>query len=319
MKNISFYKNAFDASSTITVLDEILVCIQNGTYKRQILKLRQFYGENRDEYTKLKSQLPAVTFSGVFGERRKEQFLQAYSGVIVFDIDKLEDANTVYNELSKDPLVYSAWISPSNSGIKFLVLTTATAIEHKLFFQTLRQHFEKSYNIQVDKSGSDITRLCYVSFDENLRINKQSQIVTRDFIDENAFSKDIGFSIKQLKAERPSTDKQIDSSHNRGKGKNNPQHRELIKRIIRYLSSQNKSITSTYDSWYRVAYAIANTFSYDVGLKYYLELCRLDKGLHDEVKSTKMLQYCYDHKINNLIKFSTIVFLAGEVGFNIIK
>ena len=98
------------------------------------------------------------------------------------------------------------------------------------------------------------------------------------------------------------------------KGKNASEHRIEISKIIKYLDKKNLSITSNYDNWYRVGYAIANTFTSDLAKEYYLKLCRLDGACHNEEESVKMLIYCYDNS-KGYINFGTIIHLAQEQGY----
>src|ERR1700722_1551847 len=322
MKRISYYKNAFESKSESIELHQMLTQFQNGIFKHSIDTLRMHYENSNQEYSKAKSQLPAVTFSALFGSKRKLEFLEHYTGILVFDIDKLETENmkSLLQQLRKDDLISCAWISPSNRGIKFIVLTEASLVEHKLFFYALLELFESKYNIKIDKSGSDITRLCYVSYDNSLEIKTNQNVIKREFIDEIATVEEYRITIHTITSDKKNSNSSgFSNDHKKGKGKNLAQHRETMKKIIEYLDSQNKSITNTYENWYRVAYAIANSFSYDVGERYYLQLCRMDKNLHFEEKSIKMLRYCYENKINNLINFSTLIYLAQKEGFDLKK
>ena len=88
-----------------------------------------------------------------------------------------------------------------------------------------------------------------------------------------------------------------------------------IEKIIKYLKKNNKSITVTYTDWFRVALAIANSFTHEVGQKYYLQLCELDGDNYDEYKSKYLLDYCYANRKLGKIGFPTIVYLAKQAGF----
>jgi hypothetical protein len=88
-------------------------------------------------------------------------------------------------------------------------------------------------------------------------------------------------------------------------GRNKATKRNEIQKMIKFLKNKNLSITSDYERWFRIAYAIANTFTYDVGKKYFLQLCQLDGPRHDEEKSINILQYCYVNSRRS-ISFGTI-------------
>jgi len=84
--------------------------------------------------------------------------------------------------------------------------------------------------------------------------------------------------------------------------------------IIKYLSKRNLSITNSYSDWYKVALAIANSFTYDIGEKYFLRLSKLDVNKYDEQKCRTLLKYCYENS-KGKFNFGTIVYLAIKVGY----
>ena len=45
------------------------------------------------------------------------------------------------------------------------------------------------------------------------------------------------------------------------------------------MTKRNLSITNSYEEWYRIALAIANTFTYEIGEKYFLKISKIDDGL----------------------------------------
>ena len=152
------------------ILDEI----KTGKYKHAIVYLRKSLSENKMEaYEKAKKSLPAFTPSGKFIGGRKMEFLVDYSNCIILDIDKLNTEELVkVNHLARQcEFTYACFISPSGNGLKILVKVSSTKTEHKETFLAIQDHYEKLLNLEIDKSGKDITRLCFYSWDENLFIN----------------------------------------------------------------------------------------------------------------------------------------------------
>ena len=99
-------------------------------------------------------------------------------------------------------------------------------------------------------------------------------------------------------------------------GLNKEADRIMMKKIIIFLKKNNKSITISHSKWYKCAYAIANTFSYEIGLKYFLSLSELDGPSYDEYKSRERIKYCYlNKKDEGGVHFATIITFAKEVGF----
>jgi hypothetical protein len=152
------------------ILDEI----KTGKYKHAIVYLRKSLSENKMEaYEKAKKSLPAFTPSGKFVGGRKMNFLQEYSNIIILDIDKLqpEQLAKVNHSARQCEFTYVCFISPSGNGLKILVKVSSTKAEHKETFLAIQDHYEKLLNLEIDKSGKDITRLCFYSYDENLFLN----------------------------------------------------------------------------------------------------------------------------------------------------
>jgi hypothetical protein len=173
----------------------------------------------------------------------------------------------------------------------------------------LVKYFFENYSIELDTSGSDFTRLCFVSHDKELILKNEIQSFNVEF-------KPIHNSTKNSTIKAPKT-KWISSKDTllNPMGKNNPYHRKTMKNIIKYLSKNSLSITDSYEKWLRVAFAISNSFTYDIGLKYFIDLCILDSDKFDETECKNLLINCYENTRGE-ISFNTIVHLAVTAGFN---
>ena len=158
-----------------TILDEI----KTGKYLHAIVYLRKSLLENKLEaYNKAKKSLPAFTPSGKFIDGRKLELLEGYSNFMILDIDKLEpEALQKAIEIVKNcEFTYASFISPSGNGLKILVKTENLKTEHKETFLLIQTHYEALLNLEIDKSGKDISRLCFYSHDENLYLNVDSKV-----------------------------------------------------------------------------------------------------------------------------------------------
>jgi hypothetical protein len=318
---LSIFNNAFQTIGAETTIIKELNDIKNGTYEPEILNCRNslIKENNKELYKKYKSQLKAVTFCGMFENGRKLSNLKHYNKLIVIDIDNIpnEDINIVKSKLIKDKYVMALWDSPSSLGFKGLVKIESTPENHKDFFISLSVYFLQQYNIELDKSGSDITRLCYVSFDKNIYINYDSEVFTELIEIENEPSSNITEEkVTRVKKEQNIS---LNKSAFATEGMNNQNDKKQIKKIIKYLSNKNLSITDTFDKWIKVAVIISNSFSFDIGENYFLSICRIDSDKHNELKSKELLKYCYNNrKLNhsNRITFATLIFMASEKGFN---
>ncbi|GBR75859.1 protein VirE super family [Candidatus Termititenax persephonae] len=308
-----------------------LLNIKSGVYRQLITKCRETFRQSKEDYDSLKKSLPSITISGVFNRIRKIEYLIGYTNLIVFDLDHIDsnEINVLKRQLFSDDYVCACWISPSGEGIKFIIKTLNRVCDHKYTFDSAKHYYETKVNRKIDSSGSDITRLCFISDDNDLLLKDDEP---KPYIpDSSILYNQINGRLQttDLNMNRVITTSQsakITSLIERKKilysteEKNNPANKEKIIKIIRFLKKHNLSITSSYENWYRVAIAIANTFSFDIGEKFYLHLCELDKSNHNEIRSKRILEYCYLNKnTNNPITFGSIVHLAQQAGFNLKK
>lgn len=318
---VSFQENTWTNVSAIEpTIKSVLEDIQSDKYKQQVTDLRTNlnYG-NTDYYNHNKKRLPSVTFSATFNTSRTKENVKHYNCLIVIDIDKLDEDQIVkcYDILLKDEFVFSFWRSPSNNGFKGLVQLEFADIakeidldtKHKSAFKKLSTYFQNTYDIELDKSGSDISRLCFLSYDTQLvkkeKFNK-FQVNNEDVI--VALPKTTKGRIRQIKF--VSNKDALFNPFER----NNQYDRKLMSDIIRYLTNKNKSITYSYSEWCKVAMAIANTFTYDIGLNYFIKLSKLDSAKFNEVHCINFLINCYETRNGN-VNFASIIHLANEKGY----
>ena len=76
------------------------------------------------------------------------------------------------------PLTFSCFLSPSGAGLKIIVRVSSNAEQHKTAFNQVKELYEKELGITIDKSGSDVSRLCYYSCDRNIYLNEDARIFT---------------------------------------------------------------------------------------------------------------------------------------------
>lgn len=322
--NLTIFNNTFQTVGVETNLVKELNDIKNGTYKNEIVNCRIALIEqkNKELYTKYKSQLKAVTFCGTFKDGRKLSNLIHYNNLIVIDIDNIpkDKISEIKATLKSDEYIMALWDSPSSLGFKGLVKIDSNINTHKQYFYSLSIHFLQKYEIELDKSGSDITRLCYVSWDEDIYINFDAKTFSNLIEIERKPSRTLDTK-NDINKERELSEKlnaSLTKSAYATEGMNKPNDKKQIKKIITYLNNKNISITDTFDKWIKVAVIISNSFSYDVGENYFLSLCRIDGNKHNELKSINLLKYCYNNrKANDYVKlnFATLVFMATDKGF----
>jgi hypothetical protein len=318
LSNVVTYQDYVSSKNLKNIsIGNFIFSIKNERYNNDISKLREYYNNNKRMYHQEKTRLPSIAFSGLFSETRRIESLVEYNNVCIIDIDTIptQDIQKYLNVFYSDPFIFSFWLSPSGRGIKGLVKfkytlepsISASYENHKFAFSELNNYIKEKYNIEIDKSGSDVTRLCFVSSDSNLVLKEQAEEFPID-------NQNISILVP-TNSRRKSSSKSsyfILKEHMSPVGKNKQSKRTKIQQIIKFLRKRNISITSTYESWYRVAYSISSTFTYDLGEKYYLQLCRLDGSKHSEEQSIAMLQYCYVNS-KRTISFGTIQFYFNKL------
>jgi hypothetical protein len=173
---VTIFKNfneVVEHKSIPVILDEI----RTGKYKPGIIYLRKSLSEKKEEaYNKAKKSLPAFTPSGKFVGGRKLEFLAEYSNCIILDIDKLskEQLQNAMMIAVQSEFTYACFISPSGNGLKILVKINSDKANHKEAFLLVQAHYESILKLEIDKSGKDVTRLCFYSWDENLYLNENA-------------------------------------------------------------------------------------------------------------------------------------------------
>jgi len=176
--NVSFFQN-FNEVSENMALPAVLEMIQNGRFESQITKLRQLLNAgNQLEFDRLKKSLPAFTPSAKFRGGRKAGFLETYSGFVHLDFDKLssQQLNDTFNSIIKIPYTYACFRSPSGNGLKVFIKVNSAAEHHLQAYQQVQAFYENELKIQCDGKCKDITRLCFVSYDNEAYINESGKV-----------------------------------------------------------------------------------------------------------------------------------------------
>jgi len=176
-KNINYLDSVKELQFKKVEVQKILQQIQKGDWKKQINDIRyHLKNGNSVKASEIKSNLPAITISATFKERRKKDYLDQYTGLLHLDYDKLENVEEVKANLISMPYTHAAFISPSGNGVKALVKSDNDISNHKTAFNSLRDYYDKAVGVESDSSVKDITRLCFVSYDTELYLNEDSEV-----------------------------------------------------------------------------------------------------------------------------------------------
>lgn len=205
---VSLFKNFNEVVENQNVV-EVLNDIKTGKYRNHIVYLRKsLENEKIEAYERAKKALLAFTPSASFKGGRKQEFITNYTKIVVLDIDKLdpEQLTTAKAVARQNEYTFAVFISPSGNGLKILVKVNSEQTQHKEAFLKLQEYYEKLLNVEIDKSGKDITRLCFVSFDDDIHLNENS----KSFLVKQENKRDNDNQNKSIsKGKQPSPDNQL--------------------------------------------------------------------------------------------------------------
>ena len=168
---ITIFKNIFSKEPHFITVEKALERIRLGASKQLVMDIR--LALDKEKANKLKLNLPSICFSGKFGVDRKDEQLIEHSGFIVLDFDDISDLRDKQTEIISKPFVYACWVSPSGNGLKALV-KIADKKKHREHFQSLQDVFP-----EIDRSGINVSRVCYESFDPDIYVNENAEIFTK--------------------------------------------------------------------------------------------------------------------------------------------
>lgn len=233
-KQITLYGSAYDNKGTVGMLSDFLFCDFS---RDEIQKIRST--SDKTERSFLKRMLPCATISGVFEPTRSSKNMKEHSGFICLDIDgqdnpDIADWEYLKKQLSVIPQIAYASLSVSGHGL-FLLVPIQYPSCHNGHFLQLADDF-KDMGIVLDRNCSDICRLRTKSLDANPYVNEHARIYNKVKVIErpklvynaNGFDIDCGNIIGQVAS------------------------------CCEAISQHGIDITSTYDNWIKVGFALAS-------------------------------------------------------------
>ena len=225
----SFCKGGIKNSKTHSEMnvEQAIQLISSDTYKEAINAIRNT--SEKSVQNALKSKLDYFIFSGTF-TTRKATGLITHSGLICLDFDNLTDVKQLKDKIYADKYVFIGFISPSGNGLKIIV--KISNCDNALAWEQLHTYFREKYGIEADKSGKDVCRACFVSYDPNIYFNEKAET----------------FTVKKTK-ETPSFE-------------NFQSELARARRVAKRIQKEHIDITDNYHAWLNIGLALA-TFGED--------------------------------------------------------
>ncbi len=128
---------------------------------------------DKQEARKYKAaQFDYVTFSGTFSKRNDKSLLR-HSGLITVDFDHIDNvpelkARLLVDEYFETELLF---VSPSGDGLKWVIPIDLTKAKQQDFFKAVANYIRHTYQLEVDQSGKDVSRACFLPQDAAPFIN----------------------------------------------------------------------------------------------------------------------------------------------------
>lgn len=185
VKRVSLFTNAFATTNPEFInINELMSRIKNGYYKDTVEFARHLKkNDSKAQYTNFKkSGVPGFTMSALCKNRKMDTIdnnhnkLISHTGLLQIDIDNLTDEQmlNLLPTLKKDKYFHFVFISIGGNGIKAGIQINPEY--HTESFNQVYKYLQYNYNIAIDKSVKDVYRLCFISDDEDLYYNPESEM-----------------------------------------------------------------------------------------------------------------------------------------------
>lgn len=123
------------------------------------------------------------TFSGTFRQRNESGLIE-HSGLLCLDFDHLNDVESLFLRLLEDEYFETQLLfrSPSGDGLKWIVPINVAEMPHGDYFRAVSNYVLATYGVEVDRSGRDIPRACFLPYDPQAFINPKLQSDKKDSV-----------------------------------------------------------------------------------------------------------------------------------------
>ena len=141
------------------------------TAKERTRKLRSFADAKQSRMFKA-ANFDYCTFSGTFAART-DKALISHSGLLCVDFDHLQNLDSLRSNLLRDEYFDTQLLfrSPSGDGLKWVVGIDISVIPHSDYFRAVANYLFRTYGVEADKSGRDVSRACFLPHDPECFIN----------------------------------------------------------------------------------------------------------------------------------------------------
>ncbi|GAB3539392.1 DUF3987 domain-containing protein [Spirosoma fluminis] len=269
-------------------VEEVLKVVRSPKFKTPTEHLRSlvdpeeariFKAGQQDEQGRLikAGHFYGVTWTGRFEGGKTAAHLKEYSRLICMDIDGLtaDQVSALIEQLRADEYTHALFVSPSGTGVKWVVKNDVQNLdEHKALFYQLSEYLHDNYQLtrkqdvakgakpQIDPSGKNVDRLCFLPYDPDAYHNPTSSVMplVEDYLSQQKLHAAPTEPTERYAATEPVEDKT----------------RRLLNDCISALQAKRIDLTDTYEAWVEIGFAFASMG--DEGRIYFHEVSRLNAG-----------------------------------------
>ncbi len=283
---INFLKSILRPTEFTTIsISDYLDFVKSAKYEDQINAFRNSKSLSKDEQTKIKNKIPAVTISGTFRDRVANANLDSHSGFICIDFDHVENIESFKEQLIKDKYTYAVLYSASGNGLATLVKIDPA--KHLESYNGLKSYYFKNYTQLIDKSCSNVSRFRFLSMDKNLFINEKSATF-KDYVKEVK-------NIKQVNTVL--TGQEFD---------------EIINKVV---SGGYDLTNGDYQNYLTIGFALSSEFE-ENGRTYFHAICS-QNSKYDHKNCDKQYTFCVRGKGQNQIRIGSFYYLCKNAGIEL--
>lgn len=277
MPKISLYERANHVRDGDAIpIDIFLEYIRDGKWQDIVLPIRAI--EDKKARDARKKQVPAVTLSGLFRERKDSDIVE-HSGYIGMDIDDV-DPEAVKDKLHGDSFIYAMFSSISGRGL--CIVFKINGDKHREAFGGLSEYLFRKYQLICDPTSVNPSRARFISFDPHLYLNTQAAKFTH--------------YAKKEKEKPPAPVIFVQTDFDL---------------IIKQIQEKHIDITVTYNDWLRVGFAISDKFG-EAGRNYFHIISSVS-AKYDQQLCDKQYTACLKSRGSG-VTIATMYYLCKNAG-----
>lgn len=313
----SFFKQPITNTSPEKNIS-LLQCYQaiSGNYFEKVTNELRNIAEKKEKRKFKATRFPFVTFSGIFSHRAESGLIQ-HSGLLVLDFDGLDIIRKMKIRLLLDKYLEPVLLftSPSGNGLKAVLKIDATPhFTHGQQFEAIKNYIKKTYQAEVDPSGRDVCRVCFLCQDPEAVLHPAHGKMNFDLPAKIWQTQKHEFDIKkwlQPAAKPKKKYKQTTRAPQKTNGQTND-----VETIISRIESERVDITDLpkYKKWLSLGFSFAAEFG-ETGRDYFHRVSRFHPD-YDRTETDQQYNNCLKGLKNSSIK----VFYAAakDAGINIV-